>query len=61
MLSIYHRSTNNQLGESRIFIYQYAEDSGYRAAGLSHKGYIDGIGSKDAIDEWLTEVRLLIE
>ena len=61
MLSIYHKGAYDRLGEAYAFIYRYAEDNGYRVAGLSRECYIDGVWNKDTIDEWLTEVQLPIE
>ena len=61
VLSIYHKGAYDRLGEAYAFIYKYAEDNGYRVAGLSRECYIDGVWNKDAVDEWLTEVQLPVE
>lgn len=61
VLSIYHQGAYDNLGEAYSFIFQYAKDNGYKVAGLSRESYIDGIWSKESVDEWLTEIQLPIE
>lgn len=61
VLSIYHQGAYDGIGEAYAFIYKYAEDNGYKVAGLSRESYIDGIWNKDSEDEWLTEVQLPVE
>ena len=61
VLSIYHQGAYENLGEAYAFIYKYAEDNGYKVAGLSRESYIDGIWNKESVDEWLTEIQLPVE
>lgn len=61
VLSIFHKGAYDKIGEAYAFIMKYAEDNGYKAAGLSRECYIDGIWNKESEDEWLTEIQLPIE
>lgn len=61
VLSIYHRGAYDKLGEAYAFLTQYAEDNGYKLAGLARESYIDGIWNKTSVDEWLTEIQFPIE
>ena len=61
VLSIFHKGAYEQLGEAYAFIMKYAEENGYKIAGLSRECYIDGIWNKDSVDDWLTEIQLPIE
>lgn len=61
VLSIFHKGAYEQIGEAYAFIMKYAEDNGYKVAGLSRECYIDGIWNKESVDEWLTEIQLPIE
>lgn len=61
VLSIYHKGSYAKFGEAYAFIFKYAEDNGYKVAGLSRECYIDGIWNKDSEDEWLTEIQLPVE
>ena len=40
---------------------KYAEENGYKIAGLSRECYIDGIWNKESVEDWLTEIQLPIE
>ena len=61
VLSIYHKGSYANIGEAYAFLMKYAEQNGYRAAGLARESYIDGIWNKESEEEWLTEVQLPIE
>lgn len=61
VLSVFHKGAYDQIGEAYAFIMKYAEDNGYKVAGLSRECYIDGIWNKESVDEWLTEIQLPIE
>ncbi len=61
VLSIFHKGSYEQIGEAYAYIMKYAEDNGYKVAGLARECYIDGIWNKESVDEWLTEVQLPIE
>jgi DNA-binding transcriptional MerR regulator len=61
VLSIFHKGAYEQIGEAYAFIMKYAEDNGYKVAGLSRECYIDGIWNKESVDEWLTEIQLPIK
>ena len=61
VLSIFHKGAYDQIGEAYAFIMKYAEENGYKIAGLSRECYIDGIWNKDSVDDWLTEIQLPIE
>lgn len=61
VLSIFHKGAYDQIGEAYAFIMKYAEENGYKVAGLSRECYIDGIWNKESVDEWLTEIQLPIE
>ena len=61
VLSIFHKGAYEQIGEAYAFITKYAEDNGYRIAGLARECYIDGIWNKDSVDDWLNEIQLPIE
>ena len=60
-LSIFHKGPYDKIGEAYAFIMKYAEENGYKAAGLSRECYIDGIWNKDSENERLTEIQLPIE
>ncbi len=47
--------------EAYAYIVKYAEENGYKVAGLSRECYIDGIWNKESVDDWLTEIQLPIE
>lgn len=61
VLSIFHKGTYDQIGEAYAFIMKYAEENGYKVAGLARECYIDGIWNKDSVDDWLTEIQLPIK
>ena len=61
VLSIFHKGSYNQIGEAYAFIMKYAEENGYKIAGLSRECYVDGIWNKNSVDDWLTEIQLPIE
>ena len=61
VLSIFHKGAYEQIGEAYAFIMKYAEENGYKAAGLARECYIDGIWNKESVDEWLTEIQLPVE
>lgn len=61
VLSIFHKGNYEKIGEAYAFIMKYAEDNGYKVAGLSRENYIDGIWNKDSVYEWLTEIQLPVE
>ncbi|HOO61573.1 MAG TPA: MerR family transcriptional regulator [Bacillota bacterium] len=61
VLSIYHKGNYDQIGEAYAFITKYAEENGYKAAGLARESYIDGIWNKESVEDWLTEIQLPIE
>ena len=42
-LSIFHKGPYAQIGEAYSFIMKYAEENGYKVAGLARESYIDGI------------------
>lgn len=60
VLSILHKGAYEQIGEAYAFIMKYAEENGYKVAGLARECYIDGIWNKESVDEWLTEIQLPI-
>lgn len=61
VLSIYHKGAYDEIGVAYAYLMKYAEENGYRPAGLSRECYIDGIWNKESVDEWLTEIQLPIE
>ena len=61
VLSIYHKGSYENIGEAYAFLMKYAEQNGYKAAGLARECYIDGIWNKESEEEWLTEVQLPVE
>ncbi len=61
VLSIYHKGAYDKIGEAYAFLVKYAEQNGYRAAGLARECYIDGIWNKESEEDWLTEIQLPIE
>ncbi|HAM14947.1 MAG TPA: transcriptional regulator [Eggerthellaceae bacterium] len=61
VLSLYHKGAYEEIGAAYAYIYQYAEDDGYEVVGLSRESYIDGVWNKDSVDEWLTEIQLLVK
>lgn len=61
VLSIFHRGSYDEIGEAYAYIMKYAEENGYKVAGLSRECYIDGIWNKESVEEWLTEIQLPIE
>ncbi|MGN0683489.1 MAG: GyrI-like domain-containing protein, partial [Oscillospiraceae bacterium] len=61
VLSILHKGAYNQIGEAYAFLMKYAEQNGYKPAGLMRECYIDGVWNKDSVDEWLTEIQMPIE
>ena len=61
VLSIFHKGAYDEIGEAYAFIMKYAEENGYKIAGLSRECYIDGIWNKESVEDWLTEIQLPIE
>ena len=61
VLSILHKGAYNQIGEAYAFLMKYAEQNGYKPAGLMRECYIDGVWNKDSVDEWLTEIQMPIK
>jgi len=61
VISIFHKGAYSNIGEAYAFIMNYAEQNGYKVAGLARECYIDGIWNKDSEDEWLTEIQLPVE
>ena len=61
VLSIYHKGAYDKIGEAYAFLMKYAEQNGYKAAGLARECYIDGIWNKESEEDWLTEIQLPIE
>lgn len=61
VLSIFHKGSYDNIGEAYAYIMNYAEQNGYKIAGLARECYIDGIWNKDSEDDWLTEIQLPIE
>ena len=61
VLSIFHKGAYEEIGEAYAFIMKYAEENGYKVAGLARESYIDGIWNKDKVEDWLTEVQLPVE
>jgi len=61
VLSVYHKGSYDSIGEAYAFLMKYAEQNGYRSAGLARECYIDGIWNKDSEEDWLTEVQLPVE
>lgn len=61
VLCIFHKGGYDKIGAAYAYIMKYAEENGYKIAGLSRESYIDGIWNKDSVDEWLTEIQLPIE
>lgn len=47
--------------DENAYIMKYAEDNGYKVAGLARECYIDGIWNKESVEDWLTEIQLPIE
>ncbi len=60
-LSTYHKGAYDRIGETYAYIMKYAEENGYKVAGLARECYIDGIWNKEAVEDWLTEIQLPIE
>ena len=58
VLSLYHKGPYDTIGEAYAFLMKYAEQNGYKPAGLARECYIDGIWNKETPEEWLTEVQL---
>ncbi|MGN0329130.1 MAG: GyrI-like domain-containing protein [Lachnospira sp.] len=61
VLSIYHKGAYDRIGEAYAYIMKYAEENGYKVAGLARECYIDGIWNKENVEDWLTEIQLPIE
>lgn len=62
VLSLFYRGAYDEAaGDAYAYIMTYAEENGYKPAGLPRECYIDGIWNKESPDEWLTEVQLPIE
>ena len=61
VLSIYHNGAYEKIGEAYAFIVKYAEENGYKIAGVPRECYIDGIWNKESVEEWLTEIQLPVE
>jgi len=61
VLSIFHRGAYDEIGEAYAYIMKYAEENGYKVAGLARECYIDGIWNKESVEDWLTEIQLPIE
>ena len=61
VLSILHKGAYEQIGEAYAFIMKYADDNGYKVAGLARECYIDGIWNKESVEDWLTEIQLPVE
>ena len=61
VLSIYHKSAYDDIGEAYAYIMKYAEKNGYEVAGLARESYIDGIWNKESVNDWLTEIQLPIK
>lgn len=61
VLSIFHKGPYDNLTEAYSFILKYAEENGYKCAGLARESYIDGIWNKESPADWLTEIQLPIE
>lgn len=60
-ICIYHKGAYDLLGDAYAYIMKYAEENGYKVAGLVRECYIDGVWNKDNVDDWLTELQLPIE
>lgn len=61
VLSLYHKGSYDSIGRAYAFLFKYAEQNGYRVAGLARECYIDGIWNKESEEDWLTEVQLPVE
>ncbi len=61
VLSVYHKGPYSSISDAYAFIMKYAEQNGYKTAGLARECYIDGIWNKESEEDWLTEVQLPIE
>lgn len=61
VLSIYHKGSYDRIGEAYSYIMKYAEENGYKVAGLARECYIDGIWNKESVEDWLTEIQLPVE
>lgn len=61
VLSLFHKGAYDEIGEAYAYLMKYAEENGYKAAGLSRECYIDGIWNKENVADWLTEIQLPIE
>lgn len=61
VLSVYHKGAYDNIGEAYAYIMKYAEENGYKVAGLARECYIDGIWNKETVEDWLTEIQLPIE
>jgi len=57
-LCIYHKGSYERLGEAYAYIYRYAAENGYTAAGLHRECYLDGVWNKDSEEDYLTEIQL---
>lgn len=61
VISIYHRGAYDAIGEAYAYIMKYAEQNGYKIAGLARECYIDGIWNRESVEEWLTEIQLPVK
>lgn len=61
VISIFHKGAYEQIGEAYAYLMKYAEQNGYKPAGLCRESYIDGIWNKESASDWLTEIQLPIE
>ncbi len=61
VLSIYHKGAYEKIVEAYSFIVRYAEENGYKIAGIPRECYIDGIWNKESVEDWLTEIQLPVE
>ena len=60
-ICIYHKGAYDQLGDAYAYIMNYANENGYKIAGMPRECYIDGIWNKENVEDWLTEIQLPIE
>lgn len=52
LILIYHKGAYDRIGETYAYIMKYAEENGYKVAGLARECYIDGIWNKAAVEAW---------
>lgn len=60
-ICIYHKGTYDNLGKSYSIIMDYIEKNGYEIIDYYRECYIDGVWNKDKVEDWLTEIEVLVK